>query len=52
MIVVPRIGAYHMALELREGMEAVWTHADGADGHDLVSAKVLPLRFEPAWHDF
>lgn len=51
-IVVPEDWAYRMALELREGMEAVWTHADLADGQDLVTAKVLPLHFEPAWRDF
>lgn len=51
-IVVPEDWAYRMALELREGMEAVWSHADGADAQDLVTAKVLPLRFEPAWRDF
>jgi outer membrane protein OmpA-like peptidoglycan-associated protein len=51
-IVVPEDWAYRMALELREGMEAVWTHADLADGHDLVTVKVLPIRFETAWRDF
>ncbi|MCK4865134.1 MAG: OmpA family protein [Gammaproteobacteria bacterium] len=51
-IIVPEDWAYRMALELREGMEAVWTHADFADGKDIVTAKVLPLRFEPAWRDF
>lgn len=51
-IIVPEDWAYRMALELREGMEAVWTHTDWADGQDLVTAKVLPLRFEPAWRDF
>lgn len=51
-IVVPEDWAYRMALELRDGMEAVWTHADLADGQDIVTAKVLPLRFEPAWRDF
>ena len=51
-IVVPEDWAYRMALELHEGMEAVWTHADFGDGQDIVTAKVLPLRFEPAWRDF
>lgn len=51
-IVLPEDWAYRMALELREGMEAVWTHADLADGHDLVTVKVLPIRFETAWRDF
>lgn len=51
-IVVPEDWAYRVALELREGMEAVWTHADFADGKDIVTAKVLPIRFEPAWRDF
>ena len=51
-IVVPEDWAYRLALELREGMEAVWSHTDGADAQDLVTAKVLPLRFEPAWRDF
>lgn len=51
-IVVPEDWAYRLALELREGMETVWTHADWADGQDLVTAKVLPLRFEFAWRDF
>lgn len=52
IIVVPEDWAYRMALELREGMEAAWTYADWADGQDLVTAKVSPLRFEPAWRDF
>lgn len=51
-IVVPEDWAFRMAIELREGMEAVWTHADLADGKDMVSAKVLPIRFEAAWRDF
>ena len=52
VIVVPEDWAYRVALELREGMETVWTHPDWADGQDLVTAKVLPLSFEPAWRDF
>lgn len=52
VIVVPEDWAYRVALELREGMETVWTHADWADGQDLVTAKVLPLKFESAWRDF
>lgn len=52
VIVVPEDWAYRMALELREGMEAVWTHADFADGKDIVTAKVLPILFEDAWRDF
>jgi len=51
-LIVPEDWAYRMALELREGMEAAWTHTDWADGQDLVTAKVLPLRFESAWRDF
>lgn len=51
-IVLPDDWAHRMALELREGMEAVWTHGDWADGQDLVTVKVLPLRFESAWRDF
>lgn len=51
-IVVPEDWAYRMALELREGMQAVWSHSDWADAQDIVTAKVLPLRFEPAWRDF
>lgn len=51
-IVVPDDWAHRMALELREGMEAVWTHADWADGQDLITAKVLPISFESAWRDF
>lgn len=51
-IVVPEDWAYRMALELREGMEAVWTHADLADGQDIVTAMVSPLHFESAWRDF
>ena len=52
IIVVPEDWAYRMALELREGMEAAWTHADWSDGQDTVIAKVLPIRFEAAWRDF
>ena len=52
IIVVPEDWAYRMALELREGMEAVWTHADFSDGKDIVTAKVLPILFEDAWRDF
>ena len=52
LIVLPEDWAYRMAIELREGMEAVWTHADLADGQDIITAKILPLRFEPAWRDF
>lgn len=52
MIIVPEDWAYRMALELREGMEALWTYADFADGKDIVTVKVLPIRFEPAWRDF
>jgi outer membrane protein OmpA-like peptidoglycan-associated protein len=51
-IVVPEDWAYRMAFELREGMEATWSHSDVGDGQDLVIAKVMPLRFEPAWRDF
>lgn len=51
-IVVPEDWAYRMVLELREGMEAVWTHTDFADGSDIVTVKVSPLHFEPAWRDF
>ena len=51
-LVIPEDWAYRVALELREGMEAVWSHADFADGKDIVTAKVLPIRFEPAWRDF
>ncbi len=51
-IVLPEDWAYRMSLELREGMEALWTHADAGDGTDLVTAKVSPLNFEPAWRDF
>lgn len=51
-IIVPEDWAYRMALELREGLEAVWTHPDGADGQDTIIAKVLPIRFEAAWRDF
>lgn len=51
-IVVPEDWAYRMALELREGMEAVWSHSDWADAQDIITAKVLPLRFEDAWRDF
>lgn len=49
---MPEDWAYRMALELREGMQAVWSHADWADAQDIVTAKVLPLRFESAWRDF
>jgi len=52
IIVVPEDYAIRMSLELREGMEAVWTHADFADGKDIVTAKVLPILFEDAWRDF
>ncbi len=52
VIVVPEDWAYRMALELREGMEAVWSHSDWADARDIVTAKVLPIRFESAWRDF
>jgi len=52
VIVVPRDWAHRLAFELAEGMETVWTHADWADGQDLITAKVLPLRFVPAWQDF
>ena len=51
-IVVPDDWAIRMSLELREGMEAGWTHTDWADGQDIVTAKVLPLHFESAWRDF
>ena len=51
-IVVPEDWAYRMAIELTEGMEAAWTHADLADGQDIVTAVVSPLYFEPAWRDF
>lgn len=51
-IVVPEDWAYRMALELREGMEAVWTHGDFSDGQDIVTAKVMPISFESAWRDF
>ena len=52
VLVVPEDWAYRMALELREGMEAVWSHSDWADSRDIVTAKVLPIRFESAWRDF
>lgn len=52
VITVPQDWAYRIAMELREGMEAVWTHPDWADAEDLVIAKVLPLYFEKAWRDF
>ena len=52
IMVVPEDWAFRMALELREGMAAVWTHADFADGKDIVIAKVWPIRFESAWRDF
>ncbi len=51
-IVVPEDWAYRMALELREGMQAVWSHLDWADAQDIVTVKILPLRFEAAWRDF
>lgn len=51
-IVVPEDWAYRIAFELREGMEARWSHADVGDGQDLVIAKAMPLFFEPAWRDF
>ena len=51
-IVVPEDWAYRMALELREGMEAAWSHSDWADGKDIVTAKVSPILFESAWRDF
>lgn len=51
-IVVPEDWAYRMSLELRDGMEAVWTHSDWADGKDIVTAKVMPFHFESAWRDF
>lgn len=51
-IVVPEDWAYRLAFELREGMEARWSHADVGDGQDLVIAKAMPLYFEPAWQDF
>lgn len=51
-IVVPEDWAYRMALELREGMEAAWTHADFGDGEDIIIANISPLHFEPAWRDF
>lgn len=52
VIVVPEDWAYRMAIELREGMEAVWTHGDMADADDIVSARISPIRFEDAWRDF
>ena len=52
IIVVPEDWAYRMALELREGMEAVWSHSDWSDGKDIMTAKVSPIRFESAWRDF
>lgn len=52
IMVVPEDWAYRMALELREGMEAVWSHSDWADGEDVITAKVSPLLFESAWRDF
>lgn len=51
-IVVPEDWAYRIVLELREGMEAVWSHSDYADGKDIVIAKVSPILFEAAWRDF
>lgn len=51
-IVVPEDWAYRLSLELREGMEAVWSHSDLADGKDIVTARVLPILFEDAWRDF
>jgi outer membrane protein OmpA-like peptidoglycan-associated protein len=52
ILVIPEDWAYRMALELREGMEAVWSHSDWADGEDIVTAKVTPILFESAWRDF
>ncbi len=51
-IAVPEDWAYRLSLELREGMEAAWSHTDWGDGKDLVTASVLPINFEPAWRDF
>ena len=51
-IIIPEDWAYRMALELREGMEAVWSHSDWADGKDIITAKVLPIKFGSAWEDF
>ncbi|MFK5912851.1 MAG: OmpA family protein [Woeseiaceae bacterium] len=51
-IVVPEDWAIRISLELREGMEAVWSHADFADAKDVITAKVMPMTFEPAWRDF
>lgn len=51
-IVVPEDWAYRIAFELREGMEARWSHANVGDGQDLVIAKALPFYFEAAWRDF
>lgn len=51
-IVVPEDWAYRIAFELREGMEARWSHADVSDGQDLVIAKAMPILFESAWRDF
>jgi outer membrane protein OmpA-like peptidoglycan-associated protein len=51
-IILPTDWAYRVADELHEGMEMVWSHADWADGEDLVTAKVRPLRFDAAWRDF
>ena len=52
VIVVPEDWAHRMASELREGMEAAWSHSDWSDGNDVVTAKVSPILFEPAWRDF
>lgn len=52
VMVLPEDWAQRMAFELREGMETVWSHADWADGQDLVEVKLRPLRFEMAWQDF
>lgn len=51
-IVVPEDWAYRVASELREGMEAAWSHSDWSDGKDIVTAKVSPILFESAWRDF
>ena len=52
VIVVPEDWAHRMASELREGMEAAWSHSDWSDGKDIVTAKVSPILFESAWRDF
>ena len=51
-IVVPEDWAYRVASELREGMEAAWSHSDWSDGKDIITAKVSPILFESAWRDF